>query len=416
MNWEDVICLGESVRRTTSLDSLRMEGMKLCDVLPVLLALQENSSLKMLDLSSPHVMIGDEALQLVANSLGRNTTLRLLAIQGWNLYIEEEQSLESLEALLRSSNLQDLDLTNIRIQVNTAANAKKKSPEKSSPGGQSSPMSTTSGSGSGSGGKKDSISSVMSLISRSGSGGGANGSPSPLICRFLSFLRLRGATVEINKGQSWRSLDILTHLSPRLDKDCLTLLDISLDSKDPNPPIHEKILLRTLKLIAQNFPKLQTLIMANWKVRVTNERSLPKEIGKLLTTLTSLSTLNFDNSIILTPDPGDAKRLDHLLVHVFLTHLKGLTEFSWAGLDVSNPGHLCKTIMGSNQEKLILKLDLVPLLDIKRLIGLVKGQQSNSNNSNNGGVGIEYSQGNSICITRAGQKNEHLINKLKRFL
>lgn len=106
MNWEDVICLGETIRKTNSLDSLRMEGMKLCDVLPVLLGklctfkcavivfiylmlgfrlktlncnfvgVQENRSLKMLDLSSPHVVIGDDALQLAANSLSKNTTLR----------------------------------------------------------------------------------------------------------------------------------------------------------------------------------------------------------------------------------------------------------------------------------------------------------------------------------------------------
>jgi len=88
MNWEDVICLGETIRKMNCLDSLRMEGMKLCDVLPVLLGLQENKSLKMLDLSSPHVVMGDDALQLAANSLAKNTSLRLLAIQGWTIYIE----------------------------------------------------------------------------------------------------------------------------------------------------------------------------------------------------------------------------------------------------------------------------------------------------------------------------------------
>jgi hypothetical protein len=40
MNWEDVICLGETIRKTKCLDTLRMEGMKLCDVLPLLLGLQ----------------------------------------------------------------------------------------------------------------------------------------------------------------------------------------------------------------------------------------------------------------------------------------------------------------------------------------------------------------------------------------
>jgi hypothetical protein len=88
MNWEDVICLGETVRKMDCLHSLRMEGMKLCDVLPVLLALQENTSLKMADLSSSHVVIGDDALQLVTNSLAKNSTLRLLSIQGWTMYIQ----------------------------------------------------------------------------------------------------------------------------------------------------------------------------------------------------------------------------------------------------------------------------------------------------------------------------------------
>ena len=54
----------------------------------IVLHLQENTSLKLLDLSSPHVVIGDDALQLVSHSLSRNQTLRLLSIQGWTFYIE----------------------------------------------------------------------------------------------------------------------------------------------------------------------------------------------------------------------------------------------------------------------------------------------------------------------------------------
>ncbi|GLH16213.1 Uncharacterized protein GBIM_20552 [Gryllus bimaculatus] len=73
---EDALCLGET------------GGTRLGEVLPVLLALADNSSLQLLDLSSQRLVLEDGPTQLVCQALAKNTGLRLLSLDGWTFRIE----------------------------------------------------------------------------------------------------------------------------------------------------------------------------------------------------------------------------------------------------------------------------------------------------------------------------------------
>lgn len=86
---EDALCLGETIRRSCCLDALRLEGgTRLGEVLPVLLGLADNSSLQLLDLGSQRLVLDDGPTQLVCQALIKNTSLRLLSLEGWTFRIE----------------------------------------------------------------------------------------------------------------------------------------------------------------------------------------------------------------------------------------------------------------------------------------------------------------------------------------
>ncbi|XP_035703110.1 uncharacterized protein LOC110843073 isoform X3 [Folsomia candida] len=421
MNWEDVICLGETVRKMDCLHSLRMEGMKLCDVLPVLLALQENTSLKMADLSSNHVVIGDDAIQLVTNSLAKNSTLRLLSIQGWTMYIQEERTLETLESFFATSALQDLDLSSVRMHVNL--NQKSKSSSSKRPETPTTPTPTKSNPSTlrkGSGGlgfsfgsrllghySNNSNSSGGSTTSLNTKGTSSNffSSFSTKICpKDLSYLRLGGMTLEPQKSTLLKSPEIFAYLLPQIDRSKITYLDISIDKLDliPSALTSDKLNpIETFKLIKQ-LPRLQTLIMKNWRFKYSNHtlnEKCFKEMAKSVSSLIYLCVLNMDNcSVICEEDSsnssnsnssssggrfssaaGKGKRLDVIIPHYFLPLMKNLKEFSWTNFDLGGSCqtlHLAKTLCDLNSLNVPLqfKMEFVPLRALKELVSACGGR------------------------------------------
>jgi hypothetical protein len=80
---------GETVRRSLCLDALRLEGgTRLGEVLPVILGLADNTSIQLLDLGSQRLILEDGPTQLVCQSLAKNSSLRLLSLEGWTFRIE----------------------------------------------------------------------------------------------------------------------------------------------------------------------------------------------------------------------------------------------------------------------------------------------------------------------------------------
>lgn len=85
----DAGCLGETIRKARHLDALRAAGAsKPADVMPLVLALTEAPCLQLLDLASPRLALDDHPSRLLCQALARNTTLKLLSLEGWTFRIE----------------------------------------------------------------------------------------------------------------------------------------------------------------------------------------------------------------------------------------------------------------------------------------------------------------------------------------
>lgn len=85
------MCLGESIRVSTTLHSLRMEGAsRLSEILPAILGAGDSKSLQLMCLSSPRLSLEDSAIEMIVRSLANCQSLRLLILDGWSFRIEVE--------------------------------------------------------------------------------------------------------------------------------------------------------------------------------------------------------------------------------------------------------------------------------------------------------------------------------------
>lgn len=83
------MCLGETVRLSITLHSLKLEGAsRLSEVLPSILGASESPSLQMLSIGSPRLNLDDTAISMSARALTSCSTLRLLNLDGWTFRIE----------------------------------------------------------------------------------------------------------------------------------------------------------------------------------------------------------------------------------------------------------------------------------------------------------------------------------------
>lgn len=97
----DAGCLGETIRRARNLDALRAAGAsRPADVMPLVLALTEAPCLQLLDLASPRLALDDHPSRLLCHALARNTTLKLLSLEGWTFRIE----VSSLMIIIQGTN------------------------------------------------------------------------------------------------------------------------------------------------------------------------------------------------------------------------------------------------------------------------------------------------------------------------
>lgn len=86
---EDALCLGETVRQSCTLHSVRLEGAaRLSEILPAMLGVGESQSVQMLVLASPRLSVDDGAVQRVSRALMCCPTLRLLVLDGWSFRLE----------------------------------------------------------------------------------------------------------------------------------------------------------------------------------------------------------------------------------------------------------------------------------------------------------------------------------------
>lgn len=229
----------------------------------------------------------------------------------------------------------------------------------------------------------------------------------------LSFLRLGGMQLEQRKHAVWKSTDILCNLLPLLDKGKLTHVDISLDrmtamdaahpASGGQLPLDEKCVMKMFKLLASQVPRLQTLVMQHWRLKVSEKTA--REFAKFLGSLASLSDINLDNSAVVNEN---GRRIDHLIVQSFLGHCKGVSDISWAAFDPGQLNQLAKVVNDNIQgNRLTLKLDGIPLSAIKDLVAFSRSYAN---------CQMEYLGNHAVAVHRTKDKGEHLMQRLRRFL
>ncbi|XP_075222763.1 uncharacterized protein LOC142325204 isoform X2 [Lycorma delicatula] len=296
---EDALCLGETIRRSCCLDALRLEGgTRLGEVLPVLLGLADNSSLQLLDLGSQRLVLDDGPTQLVCQALIKNTSLRLLSLEGWTFRIEEEGSLPIFLAFLQATSVRDLVLANCRLHVAIHD-------------GRLSRL----------GRQDDTVAELLTYLPQ-------------FLCPAIVFLRLGGFQFTVNDRIALRGPLLLpflrgfTHLSD---------LDLSMDkSHSSSSPllIDDKTLIAFFQTLCMHFRTLQSLKISNWRVSLEDcERSL-RTIGRCLKTC-SLSYLKL-NGLIVT-DSIHRTSLEHLLLQTCVANLNYLSWMSIVGVALT-PG------------------------------------------------------------------------------
>lgn len=118
---DDSMCLGETVRLSIALQTLKFEGAsRLSEILPAIIGAGESQCLQILYLGSTRVSIEDTAITLASEALGNCKTLRVLSIDGWNFRLENSSTLLSVRNFFNITTVRELSMNNIRIQVNIA--------------------------------------------------------------------------------------------------------------------------------------------------------------------------------------------------------------------------------------------------------------------------------------------------------
>ncbi|KAG8223240.1 hypothetical protein J437_LFUL003592 [Ladona fulva] len=293
---EEALCLGETLRsggggmekkvvgETGGLDSLRVEGAsRREEVLPLLAALGEgvSSRLQLLDLSSPRLTLDDADTQLLCHALARNSSLRLLALEGWTFRIEEEATLSALLAFLSTTSIRDLALANARIEVSIHD-------------GRLSRL----------GRRDDPVAALLSSLP-------------PLACPSLSFLRLSGLTVSLNGRAALRGASLLPFLRafPRLS-------DLDLSHPPPDcPPLDDSSTIAFFRSLSRDFRELRTLRIEKWTMCFEDPARTIRTVARLLRSCGALSRLRADG--LKVTDATGRVPLEHLFLSATVPALGG---------------------------------------------------------------------------------------------
>ncbi|XP_076758568.1 uncharacterized protein LOC143427929 [Xylocopa sonorina] len=296
----DAGCLGETIRRARNLDALRAAGAsRPADVMPLVLALTEAPCLQLLDLASPRLALDDHPSRLLCHALARNTTLKLLSLEGWTFRIEESDSLSVFSELLRYTSVRELSLCNARLHL-----AVHEGP-------------------------------LARLGRRDDAGAELLRAAPPPACPAIVFLRLAGFQVTVNDRLALRGPLLLPFLAGFT---ALSELDLSLDKSTIGGSsgsllfIDDKILQQFFACLSSHFRNLQSLRINFWRITLEDSEKTMRQIAKYLK-LCNLSFLKA-NGLIVT-DSAKKVQMEHVFVQTVLTHLQYLTWLCLDGVDLT---------------------------------------------------------------------------------
>lgn len=296
----DAGCLAETIRRARHLDALRAAGAsRPADMMPLVLALTEAPCLQLLDLASPRLALDDHPSRLLCHALARNSTLKLLSLEGWTFRIEESDSLSVFSELLRCTSVRELSLCNARLHLAV----------------HEGPLSRL--------GRRDDAGAELLRAA------------APPACPAIVFLRLAGFQVTVNDRLALRGPLLLPFLGGFT---ALSELDLSLDKSTIGGSsgsllfIDDKMLINFFSCLSSNFKNLQSLRINFWRITLEDCDRTMRQISKYLKAC-NMSFLKM-NGLIVT-DSVKKVQIEHSFLNTVLTNLQYLTWLCLDGIELN---------------------------------------------------------------------------------
>ncbi|KAL5282564.1 hypothetical protein ACFFRR_005584 [Megaselia abdita] len=286
LSLEDSMCLGETVRISTTLHTLKLEGCsRLSEILPSIIGASESMCIQMLSIGSPRLNLEDSAISMCSRALTTCSTLRLLSLDGWSFRIENSTTLLILRAFLSLTSIRELSLANCRLQIGLIKHDFKE------------PLETYE-------------------------------------CRSVVVMKLSGAQAILSDSTIIRGPQLLPFFGCGFP--CLRELDISaparsgLGSAHSSPlVIDDKSIITFFQNIQSYFSLLNTLKICNWVIHFDDLNKTLKTISKCIRN-SPISHLKLDGISVL--DRPRKQRIDSQFIHILISSLPLLR---WFGISLS---------------------------------------------------------------------------------
>ncbi|XP_055908357.1 uncharacterized protein LOC129943132 [Eupeodes corollae] len=297
LSLEDSMCLGETVRLSNTLHTLKLEGSsRLSEILPSVLGASESPCLQMLSIGSPRLSLEDSAIAMCARALTSCSTLRLLSLDGWSFRIENLSTLSIMRAFLSLTSIRELSLANCRLQIGLIRSDTK--------------------------------------VSRA------------FECRSVVVLKLSGAQVTCADANILRGPQLLPFIG---GFPCLRELDLSAPARSGLGSTHSSPLILDDKCIVgffqnlhSHFGLLNTLKICNWVVHFDDVSRTLKAISKCIRN-SPISHLKVDGISVL--DRPRKHRIESHFIHCFISSLPLLR---WLGISLAGKKEDQITAMGNS--------------------------------------------------------------------
>ncbi|XP_053672008.1 uncharacterized protein LOC128722185 [Anopheles nili] len=304
LSLEDSMCLGETVRVSGTLHSVRLEGAsRLSEILPTVLGASESPCLQMLALGSPRIALEDAAVGMSARALGSCITLRLLSLDGWSFRIENVGTLASVRGFLSLTSVRELGLANCRLNLSLF--------------------------------RSDAVVQQGAFE-----------------CRSVVNLKLAGAQIIFADHLAMKGPHMLPYLVGFVN---LRELDLSaparagFGSNTATPLIlSDKDLVGFFGTLNASFGHLNTLKMCNWIIHLDEAARTLKAMAKLLKS-SPLSHVKLDSIVVM--DRPKKQRIEPQFLHAFLANLPllrwlGITLHGLNDEQITTLGNYCGDMRG----------------------------------------------------------------------
>ncbi|XP_037946372.1 uncharacterized protein LOC119678555 isoform X2 [Teleopsis dalmanni] len=284
LSLEDSMCLGETVRLSHTMHTLKLEGSsRISEILPSVLGASESPCLQMLSIGSQRLSLEDSVIVMCARALTSCSTLRLLSLDGWSFRIEHLQTLSIIRAFLSLTSIRELSLANCRLQTNLVK-----------------------------------LDTKVSHIFES---------------RSVVVLKLAGAQIILPDQNVLRGPQLLQYIG---GFPCLRELDLSAPARSGVDSTHSSPLILDDKCIVQffnnlhtHFGLLNTLKICNWIIHFDDFSRTIKAIAKSIRN-SPISHLKLDGISVL--DRPKKTRSESALINCFISSLPHLR---WMGISLS---------------------------------------------------------------------------------